>query len=978
MTQSTLKSPFTFLLYISFAGTVLSSSLSQGATIWATPSKDKPVEVLCIGPMSGLSDFLDLADQIPMKLTTLGVKSSLNPVLLDDEYESLETALEKNNSVDLVIIANVRQEGLNRDELSALRKLIQNGAGLIWVRFDSVLPESLESIVGRESQRSAELNSELSRGLVREWGSLGIGQHVRQGSIGKGQFVDIEILAPAPLFHNLIPNIAGKSIARDAEYDDIWSFYSRCIRSIMERTPEVNIVGLVDLAPKGPDLINTPPQLPRKFIQASIDSAITAPVRTFELFFSEPLPKKYELQIQLRYPDRDLKKIYAWDETVPKGTKSLPILVPAGLGTSWVDVFLMDGKNIVDWYTHTSVARGWPEIEGLRFPRIMVQPNDSYEVTFSVRKRLESNQSSQILGNEFVYALLRATDAYGRIVGETQKRLNLNEEIQTVAVNWTDALGKSIHLDLFVDEARQGQITNWHEEQGAYANATLVIQQPETAVPFYLAMDGVIVNEPNNLDELELLSRNGLEYLVVDSGSRYGPAAILNDLNQIPRVRFLDYDPSLRFDRWLMEQQSMAVRENTFNHTLSVLQELKLYRQSIIYIEDSAILRAIQRARSIADEELGYQFVGWLKENEFNLSYLRDRWGVELEFWSDVHLATENPDRKSKVVADIRKFLHVKYLRVLEELLSILRNEIDGLNVVFASSHSEILGKNLGNFDTYRVPYGKSISAGKWFHHVVVEPEDESFFEEPSLQLWHQFFERAKGVWFRPGKLGYEGADGSLTEPARVLMSTFTEMKERFFPILEGFTPIIETEGLARIESHEKRTGVRYDFASEQRFVSAWLPDLGNPYKEKSVLVRAPENRYVYEMATGMVIEPGKKRNFSYSSDEPLLLSTLRYSVSRLVVDAIERVSSGKRVTVSLSVRTTDDLPGDHWIQMQVRGPDGDVIRHYSRAIDCPQGQGETILSLAMNEKPGRYTLEFRDVLTGITVQKTMEVFRIR
>jgi hypothetical protein len=973
----------TVLLRIIIAGTVLSATASFGATVWGYPSKSKPLDVLCIGPEIGLNDFANLARQFPMKLTSVGIQDNLHPILVNQKDESLNAVLENNASKDLVVLANVHPQGLSRETITTLRQLIDDGMNVIWVRFDSEMPESLESVLSGASDETTEVDEELSRGLVRNWGSLVDDQTIRLGTIGDGRLLDILINAPAPMFHNLLPDIALRSIVREAEYDNVWSFYVRAVRWMLGVEPATKIQRLVDLTPKGPDPIDTPPQLPREFVQATIDSAMQVPIRTFNVYFSNPLPKKFDLEVQIRFPDRNINWRYPWGEPLRKGAEFASVLIPVGLGDSWVDIFLKDGDNVVDWYTHRSFVKGWPEIDNVKFPRFIVQPNDSYEVTFDVREQIETPNGGQISRNDFVYALLRATDSYGRVIGETQQKLDLTNDTQSVVLNWTNALGEFIQLDLFLDEVMQGKIGNWHEEQGAHAEAPLLIQQPDTETPFYVAMDGVTVNQPNNLARLNELSRNRLGYLVVDTRFPYGPGALLHDLDQIPKAPFFRFDPSIPVDRWLMIQQSHEVREHLLDRLLPLIQEQKLYRQSLLYVDDVEILKAIQRAESISDEDLVYQFVQWLQTRYTDLSQVGDRWDIELEYWSDVHRASENAGKNSMLVQDIRAFLLVRYVSMLQEFFRIFRDELDTVRLVVASETFVTLNE-LGADTSYLEPFSTMGAEIPKRSHIIVAEKDLALWAEPSLQLWHYFIKGARGVWFQSATVGgisatnvyWNGKDG-LDDTIQEVLTTHVTMNDYLFPLMDTFNPLFMGKGLPGIHTKNKFTGTRYDFEHEGRTISAWLPELGNPYDQKKVSIEAPKKMFVYDMSSGEMVAPGKKGNFDNSSKAPLWVSSLPYGISRLLVDSPKKITGGARVPLSITLRTTEKLPGDHWIHFQVRGPDGKILRHYSQTIFCPSGQGETVMQMALNEMAGRYELEFRDILTGVATTKTIDVLGV-
>ena len=56
---------------------------------------------------------------------------------------------------------------------------------------------------------------------------------------------------------------------------------------------------------------------------------------------------------------------------------------------------------------------------------------------------------------------------------------------------------------------------------------------------------------------------------------------------------------------------------------------------------------------------------------------------------------------------------------------------------------------------------------------------------------------------------------------------------------------------------------------------------------------------------------------------------------------------------------------GNHILDLAVQGPDGIVIRYYSGNLGAEKGRAEGSISLALNENPGPWKIEVRDVISG-------------
>jgi len=137
--------------------------------------------------------------------------------------------------------------------------------------------------------------------------------------------------------------------------------------------------------------------------------------------------------------------------------------------------------------------------------------------------------------------------------------------------------------------------------------------------------------------------------------------------------------------------------------------------------------------------------------------------------------------------------------------------------------------------------------------------------------------------------------------------------------------------------------------------------------------MRFPEGRAVYDVLEGKQLKTSKA-GASLNEAGAGLICVLPYRVSRIVADVPEIVQSGHRLHYSMQIKTFDALPGDHWVHVKLLDEAGRSIRYYESTIDCAGGVGEGYIPLALNEKPGQYTLVIRDVMTGVMTSKRIEI----
>ena len=96
--------------------------------------------------------------------------------------------------------------------------------------------------------------------------------------------------------------------------------------------------------------------------------------------------------------------------------------------------------------------------------------------------------------------------------------------------------------------------------------------------------------------------------------------------------------------------------------------------------------------------------------------------------------------------------------------------------------------------------------------------------------------------------------------------------------------------------------------------------------------------------------------------------------MTRLTAEIPKSTVQGTRITFPVTVKTQGRLPSNHWVRMEVIGPDREPIPYLSKTISCLSGRGDFTLSFALNETPGRYELRFRDLLSGLTATHYMTV----
>ena len=78
------------------------------------------------------------------------------------------------------------------------------------------------------------------------------------------------------------------------------------------------------------------------------------------------------------------------------------------------------------------------------------------------------------------------------------------------------------------------------------------------------------------------------------------------------------------------------------------------------------------------------------------------------------------------------------------------------------------------------------------------------------------------------------------------------------------------------------------------------------------------------------------------------------------------RFQQGETVSFTVALSTIGGKPGRHCIRVDVIDPEGKKCNYYGQNLFIYEGGGNGEIPLALNEKPGVWTLQCKDVTTGV------------
>jgi len=131
--------------------------------------------------------------------------------------------------------------------------------------------------------------------------------------------------------------------------------------------------------------------------------------------------------------------------------------------------------------------------------------------------------------------------------------------------------------------------------------------------------------------------------------------------------------------------------------------------------------------------------------------------------------------------------------------------------------------------------------------------------------------------------------------------------------------------------------------------------------------IRWPNAAHTYDARTGKYYGKADRVLASFQPDRGKLFTRLPYAVSAVRVKTQSAsIRVGSDVVVQVALATSGGRPGRHWAHVSVIGPDNKERRHYAQNIAVVDGKGEAVIPVAMNDAPGTWKVQARDVASGV------------
>ncbi len=504
---------------------------------WGSPLAGGPIRALFIAPRFALADVRAIADQLEMEpqilaywdAEHLGRPEDARPPLPGTGTEQLVARLNTllDRTWDVIVIANVDVTQIPSETFAAITKRVHDGTGLVLAHHRKITSPDYQAFL--DALEPAPGADRITQGvgyqLAPEW-TNGLG-FVQSAQFGTGRVVELDFPGPRPLTHCLIPAITRGLDAEWEHFDTYLSLAARAIRWAASRVPETTIASVEPEPLPTPSAMETPVGLDTDVEGDALDLIRRQLVRPFIVRFAEPLSKRYTIRTRVRRPGRGTPVITMFPDI--GGTDARVYLV-AGTGVYYLDVWLLDGDDVVDWYTEAVVVDAWPVINNLTLNRTTLLSQDTLGLSFTMPPRPRP-----------ATVLTRATDPLGRVVAESLVRVPPDTGLVHAGLDLDDLIAGPVKVEVFALDRDAESFSEWDTTHATYAYRYLPVRglRPDTAFRLIAHIDGSA--EYNARRSYRVLANSGIDRAYTQGSET--AVAFLAEANLNPVARVAQYTP---------------------------------------------------------------------------------------------------------------------------------------------------------------------------------------------------------------------------------------------------------------------------------------------------------------------------------------------------------------------------------------------------------------------------------------------------
>jgi len=182
---------------------------------------------------------------------------------------------------------------------------------------------------------------------------------------------------------------------------------------------------------------------------------------------------------------------------------------------------------------------------------------------------------------------------------------------------------------------------------------------------------------------------------------------------------------------------------------------------------------------------------------------------------------------------------------------------------------------------------------------------------------------------------------------------------------LGGVTPAVRVEAAG--DPAPKMFTVRYTSGDAVYVGTVMSP--GKREADWSTQVKATFTHpgHVYDLRKGQALGHTQQAERSLLAGDALLYAVMPYRVTGVSVSARDdSPDAGDTVTYDIAVQAEGGRPGMHVILVDIIGPDGKALDHYTTKLVARDGKAAGQLDTALNDLPGRWSIRAADFVSRV------------
>ncbi|MGB7197732.1 MAG: hypothetical protein WBG23_05465, partial [Acidobacteriaceae bacterium] len=174
----------------------------------------------------------------------------------------------------------------------------------------------------------------------------------------------------------------------------------------------------------------------------------------------------------------------------------------------------------------------------------------------------------------------------------------------------------------------------------------------------------------------------------------------------------------------------------------------------------------------------------------------------------------------------------------------------------------------------------------------------------------------------------------------------------------DGGTRIIALQSNPQLRVNELGPA---DFRSNERFT-----------KPTTVRLHLPNAMYLYDTMANKIMGLKKELTLTVGPYDPTILVASDTPLPQMQVSAPQQVQRGTMANIAIQAAPSQaDVSIFH---VDVTDPKGNRQAFYSGNVIVRQGAGVKSIPFAINDTPGKWTIDVRDVMSGQSVQQTIDL----